>query len=313
MAGLVDIPSNPVPRGAVCETVTTDDGLGLRFARWPANRSPVRGTVIILPGRTEFIEKYFETVSDLRRRGFGVAVLDARGQGGSARLLSNVRKGHVRDFADYVNDFEAVMQEMILPDCPPPYFVLAHSMGAAVALLSAARLRTQIERMVLTSPMVALPRGSPEFFARLSGVLMHLGLGESFVPGGGATIIQTRPFRGNPVTSDPVRYQRSVDIVDADPSVGIGAPTIGWLNAAMHASLRMAEPNFSAEVPMPVLMVLAGADTIVSNQAAEKLSRRLKTTAHLRIPGAKHEIMMERDELRDQFWVAFDAFVEGRR
>jgi len=78
LAGLVDIPSNPVPRGAVCETVTTDDGLGLRFARWPANRSPVRGTVIILPGRTEFIEKYFETVSDLRRRGFGVAVLDAR-------------------------------------------------------------------------------------------------------------------------------------------------------------------------------------------------------------------------------------------
>jgi lysophospholipase len=272
----------------------------------------VRGTVIILPGRTEFIEKYFETVGDLRRRGFAVAVFDARGQGGSARLLRNWRKGHVRDFADYVNDFETVMQEVVLPDCPPPYFVLAHSMGAAVALLSAARLRTQIDRMVLTSPMVALSRGSPELLARLTGFLMHLGLGESFVPGGGATIIQTRPFPGNPVTSDPNRYQRSVDVVDADPSVGIGAPTLGWLNAAMHASLKMAEPEFSSAVPMPVLMVLAGAETIVSNHAAENLSRRLKTTAHLRIPGAKHEILMERDEIRDQFWVAFDAFIQGR-
>ncbi len=312
MAGLVDIPSNPVPRGAVCETVTSDDGIGLRCARWPANRSPVRGTVIVLSGRTEFIEKYFETVGDLRRRGFGVAIFDGRGQGGSARLLGNIRKGHVRDFADYVNDFETVMQEMVLPDCPPPYYVLAHSMGAAVALLSAARLRTQIERMVLTSPMVALSRGSPELLARLTGFLMYFGLGETFVPGGGATILQTRPFHGNPVTSDPNRYRRSVEVVDADPSIGIGAPTIGWLNAAMRASLNMTEPEFSGAVPMPVLMVLAGADTIVSNQAAEVLSRRLKTTAHLRIPGARHEILMERDVFRDQFWVAFDAFIQGR-
>ncbi len=312
MAGLVDLPNNPVPRGAVCETVTTDDGVGLRFARWPANRSPVRGTAIILSGRTEFIEKYFETVGDLRRRGFAVAIFDARGQGGSARLLGNIRKGHVRDFADYVNDFETVMQEMILPDCPPPYYVLAHSMGAVVALLAAARLRTQIERMVLTAPMIALSRGSPELLARLSGFLMYFGLGEAFVPGGGATIVQTRPFQGNPVTSDPNRYRRSVDVVDADPSIGIGAPTIGWLNAAMRVSLRMAEPDFSSAVPMPVLMVLAGAESIVSNRAAEDLSRRIKTTAHLRIPGARHEILMERDVFRDQFWVAFDAFIQGR-
>jgi lysophospholipase len=313
LAGLVDIPSNPVPRGAVCETVTTEDGIGLRLARWPANRSPVRGTVVILSGRTEFIEKYFETVGDLRRRGFAVAAFDVRGQGGSMRLLANVRKGHVRDFADYVNDFDTVMQEVILPDCPPPYYVLAHSMGAAIALLSAARLSTQIERMVLSSPMAALSRGSPEMLARVSGFLMYFGLGEAFVPGGGATIIQTRPFRGNPVTSDPIRYQRSVEVVDADPSLGIGAPTIGWLNAAMHASLRMAQRDFSAAVPMPVLIVLAGAESIVSNHAAENLSRRLKTAAHLRLPGARHEILMERDEIRDQFWVAFDAFIEGRR
>ena len=116
----------------------------------------MRGTVVILHGRTEFIEKYFETVNDLRRRGFAVAAFDARGQGGSARLLGNPRKGHVRDFADHVNDFETIMQEVVLPDCPPPYYVLAHSTGATVALLSAERLRTQIERMVLTAPLLAL-------------------------------------------------------------------------------------------------------------------------------------------------------------
>jgi lysophospholipase len=312
LAGLVDIPSNPVPRDTVCDTVKTDDGVTLRYALFPPNRSPVRGTVIILHGRNEFIEKYFETVNDLRRRGFAALTFDSRGQGGSERLLSNRRKGHVRDFADYVNDFETIIQEAALPDCPPPYYVLGHSTGAAVALLSAERLRTQIDRMVLTAPLIALPYGSPAVLARFTGFLMHFGLGEAFAPGTGATLYQTRPFEGNPVTSDPVRYTRTMAIVEADSSVGVGGPTIGWINAAMRASCRMAEPDFAGMVPIPVLMVLAGADRVVSNHAAEDLSRRLKMTAHLRIPGARHEILMERNEFRDQFWVAFDAFIQGR-
>jgi lysophospholipase len=312
LAVLVDIPSNPVPRGAVCDTVTTEDGVALRYARWPPNRSPQRGTVLIVHGRTEFIEKYFETVNDLRRRGFAVATFDARGQGGSARLLRNRRKGHVRDFADHVNDLDTIMQEIVLPDCPPPYYVLAHSTGATVALLAAERLATQVDRMVLTAPLVALPHASPKLLVRLSGLFMHLGLGETFVPGSGATLIQTQPFERNPVTSDPNRYKRTIAIVDADPSIGIGGATIGWVNAAMRASCRMAEPDFVHAVPMPVLFVLAGGEQIVLNAGAEELAHRLKTAAQLRIPGARHEILMERDEFRDQFWVAFDAFIRGR-
>jgi lysophospholipase len=309
---LVEIPTNPIPKGAVVGTVTTDDDVQLRYARFPPNRSPVRGTVAILHGRTEFIEKYFEVINDLRRRGFAVVTFDSRGQGGSGRLLGNPRKGHVRDFADHVNDFEAVMQEVILPDSPPPYYVLAHSTGAAVALLSAERLRTQIDRMVLTAPLLALSLGRPRKIAQFTGFLMHFGLGEAFSPGSGATTMQTQPFGANLLTSDPARYQRTLAIADADPEIGVGGATIGWVNAAMRACVRMAEPEFAETVPMPVLIVLAGADTVVSNLAAEEFCRRVKTAAHLRIPGARHEILMERDQLRDQFWVAFDAFVAGR-
>jgi lysophospholipase len=312
LAGLVEIPTNPIPKGAVVDTVSTDDGVGLRYARWAPNRSPVRGTVVILHGRTEFIEKYFETINDLRRRGFAVATFDSRGQGGSTRLLGNSRKGHVRDFADHVNDFETIMQEVVLPDCPPPYYVLAHSTGAAIALLSAERLRTQIDRMVLTAPLLALAYGTPRLLAQVTGFLMHFGLGEAFSPGAGSALMQTQPFAGNPLTSDPARYQRALAVVDAEPAVGVGGATIGWVNAAMRACMRLAEPDFAETVPMPVLIVLGGADTIVSNLAAEEFSRRVKTAAHLRIPGAKHEILIEKDQFRDQFWVAFDAFVAGR-
>jgi lysophospholipase len=312
LAGLVDIPSNPVPDGAVCDTVTADDGITLRYARWPPNRSPVRGTVVVIQGRTEFIEKYFETIDDLRRRGFAVATFDSRGQGGSSRLLSNSRKGHARDFADHVNDLETIMHQVVLPDCPPPYYLLAHSTGCLIALLSAVRMRTRIERMVLTSPLIGLAGRAPAFHARLTGFLMYFGLGEAYVPGGGNTVAQTEPFEGNLLTSDRVRYERALAVVNADPSLAIGGATIGWLNAAMRASLRVNESDFVEAYPVPTLMLLAGAEKIVSNQAAENLSQRLKTAAHLRVPGSRHEILMERDEIRDQFWIAFDAFVQGR-
>ena len=127
---LVSIPANPVPEDVVSGTLKTADGVSLRFARWapPPGR---KGTVCLFQGRAEFIEKYFETVRDLRERGFAVATLDWRGQGMSERALRNPRKGYVRDFSRYDIDLDTFVREVVLPDCPPPFFALAHSMGAS--------------------------------------------------------------------------------------------------------------------------------------------------------------------------------------
>src|SRR4029450_4451260 len=133
---LVSIPANPVPDNVVTGNLATPDGRKLRFARWapPPGR---KGTVCILPGRAEFIEKYFESVRDLRARGFAVAVLDWRGQGLSDRMLSDIRKGHIEDFSEYHNDLATFMQQVVLPDCPPPVFAIGHSMGASVLIRAA--------------------------------------------------------------------------------------------------------------------------------------------------------------------------------
>ena len=77
---LVSIPANPVPDDVVTGGSRPRDGVTLRFARLapPPGR---KGTVVVLQGRAEYIEKYFETVRDLRARGFAVATFDWRGQG----------------------------------------------------------------------------------------------------------------------------------------------------------------------------------------------------------------------------------------
>jgi lysophospholipase len=308
---LISISANPVPEGAVSGMLKTRDGIGLRFARWepPPGR---KGTVCLFPGRTEFIEKYFETVRDLRARGFGVAILDWRGQGFSTRVLARSRKGYVRSFAEYGIDLDAFVNEVVLPDCAPPYFALAHSMGATILLRAAHQGFGWFDRMVLLAPMVSLPGLRRSAATRISIKAMRLlGLGSSYVPGGDAGVLMERPFIGNPLTSDPVRFARNIAVLEAEPALATGWPTVAWADSAFRAMRELSEPSYPTKIRQAILVVAAGADRIVSTPAIDEFAIRLRTGRHLIVPGARHELLMEQDCFRSQVLAAFDAFVPG--
>jgi lysophospholipase len=183
---LVSTPSNPVPDGAVTGAVRTRDGALLRYARWDSE-GRYKGAVCVLQGRAEYIEKYFETVRALRSRGLAVVTFDWRWQGSSGRALADGRKGYVESFRQYDADLETVMTEVVLPSSPPPIIGLAHSMGAAVVLRSAASGRRYFDRIVLTAPMIRLPSPASSALARVVLHAMRVsGLGSSYVPGGAA-------------------------------------------------------------------------------------------------------------------------------
>jgi len=307
---LVSIPANPVPEGAVLAMLKTPDGVRLRTARWapPPGR---KGTVCLFHGRTEFIEKYFETVRDLRERGFAVATLDWRGQGLSDRLLSDRNKGHIRNFAQYDTDLETFMREIVLPDCPPPYFALCHSTGSAVLLRAAARGERWFDRMVFTAPLIRLAR-TP--FGRLTPAIARtlrlLGFGTMQLRGQRA-VASTQPFAGNILTSDPVRYARTAAVLEAEPDLVVGGPTIAWVDSAFRVMKDFNEIGYPDRIRQPILIVAAGRDRITSTPAIENFATHLRAGSHLIIPGSLHEIMMEQDSYRQQFWAAFDAFVPG--
>jgi lysophospholipase len=308
---LVSIPANPVPEGAVTGMLKTPDGIALRFARWPPPPGR-KGTVCIFPGRTEFIEKYFEVIRELHTRGFAVALLDWRGQGLSGRQLRDSRKGHVSNFANYDIDLETFMMEIVLPDCPPPLFALGHSMGAAILLRAAARGRRWFDRLVLTAPMVKLNNiRMLEIAPPLVRAMRMAGFGASYVPGGSTVSPATMPFVYNPVTSDPVRHARTAAVLEAAPALMISGPTVAWVDAAFRVMAELSDPRFPAKLRQPLLMVASGRDPIVSTAAIEALGSRLRVGSHIIVPGAKHEILQEQDTYRTQFWAAFDAVVPG--
>jgi lysophospholipase len=310
-ATLVSTAANPAPPDGVVGTIKTADGYALRFARWPPPPGR-KGTVCLFQGRAEFIEKYFEVARDLRARGFAVATLDWRGQGLSQRLLRNPHKGHVRRFGQYVSDLEAFVKEVVLPDCPPPFYALGQGMGATVLIMTAGRGHRWFDRMVLSAPMIAVAQ-SPLWGAgpAIANMLRLTGFGRMYVPGGGAIPNALAPFIGNVMTSDPVRYARTAASLEAEPALGVGAPTVGWASAAYRAMGMVSEPSFAARLRQPMLLLAPGRDQLLSLTAVEDFSLNLRAGSHLIVPGAMHEMMMEQDQFRRLFWAAFDAFVPG--
>jgi lysophospholipase len=311
---LVALPRRPVPDGVLAGTLTTPDGVPLRYARWEATGAPRRGTVVLCQGRSEFIEKYFEVIDELRSRGFGVLAFDWRGQGGSGRLLADIRKGHVRRFSDYQIDLDTIMSVVALPDCRPPFYALGHSMGGSILIETAKRGRAWFDRMVLSAPMVGLTQVQWKGPTRaLFTILSLFGLAGSTVPGGSLEPTSRKPFDGNLVSSDPERYALAAAYVDVDRRLGLGAPTIGWVREALKVTAGFAHPLYAQDIRQPMLLVAAARDELVPTPVIEDFGRRLKTGHTVVVPGSKHELMMERDPIRAQFWAAFDAFVPGEQ
>ena len=308
---LISIPANPVPDNFIAGALKTPDGVSLRYARWqpPAGR---KGTVCILQGRGEWIEKYFETVRDLRARGFAVAALDWRGQGLSDRALSDRHKGYVRDFSEYDSDLETFMREIVLPDCPPPLFAIGHSTGATILIRAAYQGRRWFDRMVLTAPLIDLVGFGATTTARILVRVMRMaGFGSMYVPRGEVGIMESRPFAGNILTSDPVRYARNAAILEAEPALALGQPTVAWTDAAFRAMRTMREHSYPSRIRQPMLIMAAGNDAVVSNAAIEDFAGLLRAGSQLVIAGSNHEVLMEQDRFRSQFWAAFDAYVPG--
>lgn len=303
---------NEIPPRARAGYLNARDGRRLRYAVFAAGGRPRKGTVVILQGRNESIEKYFETIGDLSVRGLGTAIMDWRGQGGSDRLIRDPERGYVDSFRDYVGDLDRFFEEIVLPDCPGPFYILAHSTGALVALMAAPDLVNRVRRMVLTSPLLSL-EGLPVSMLtvqRLATFLYSIGLGSMYLGGGPRSAGKTA-FATNTLTSDFRRYTRNAGIYLRHPELGLGGPTVTWILAACRAIARATDPDFMARIQVPTLMIAAGADEVVSTPAIEEYAMALKSGSLLTIDGARHELLQEADVYREQFLAAFDAFVPG--
>ena len=278
------------------------------FVALPNDRPDPRGTLFLCPGRTEFIEKYLESVADLTARGFCVVVIDPRGQGLSSRLLPDRLKSYVGTFQDYADDFGWVIDQLS-PHCPKPYITIGHSMGGTIVLQSVLSGTTNPSAVICLAPMLGLMDLDTSLMQLSIKSLSAMGLSTKNLPMQRQRSGLPVAFADNKLTSDRTRYQRWAAFFQDTPRLRVGEPTFGWIAAAL-SGMNFVNRN-AADLNVPALMVAAGGDQIVDPASVEAFASRSQSSFHV-VPGAKHELFLERDNLRDDFFGVFDQFLEAQ-
>ena len=300
----VEIPSNPVPEGAEVLWFKGAAGRNLRTCMIPArNPAEARGTAIVCPGRSEFIEKYFRVANELLDRGFAVLILDWPGQGLSDRLLSDRGKGHIDRFETFMAALSKGLDE--LGDrLPRPYVSVAHSMGGAIALAAITEELVKVDAAAFCAPMWGIKTGVFGF-RYLVWAMRVMGRSNDYAqqPGPPET------FETNIVTYDEEHWQMNRDLTDAMPDLLLGPVTWGWLGAALQVFAVFAKAAKLRRLELPILVATAEDEELVENDTHARIANLLPDCEHILIKDARHEILMEKADKRAQFWAAFDRLL----
>jgi lysophospholipase len=290
----------------------TPDGRFLRAGVWTlAQGTKPRAICVLLGGHAEFLEKYQEVADELLSRRFTVVSLDWRGQGASERLTRENRMAHVDSFEDYETDLAVLLKDVVRPLDQAPVIALAHSMGAHILLRYLREHTDRFRCAVLSAPMLGIQIGknSPSMVRLIAELASLRKPMRRFVPGAKNRDPLEATFEGNLVTSDPARFERTRAILRKNPYLAISGPSFGWLRAALRSLAKMQKPGFAERLKTPLLVFGAGHDEIVKTEATRAFVHRLPDARYVEIKDAKHEILMENNAIRAQFWQEFDAFV----
>ncbi len=284
------------------------DGIELRYRIASPAEGAIRGSVLLLQGRAENIEKYAEQIDRLTQAGFSVFTFDWRGQGLSSRLLDDSHKGYINSFSEYIEDlgeFDRKIWHKMAGD--GKRYLIAHSLGGHVALRYMVEEKVTLDAALLVSPMFEIntapwPRQVAELFASTA---VSVGFEESYLPGSG-------PYAGrvysknNVLTSDAKRFAVLPKTVTANPDLALGGPTFGWLNAAFTSMRQIHLKGYVRRLEMPITVLLGEDDSVINPPLVRQLCEKIVSCKQVDIKGAKHEIMMEKEPVQELLWVQIE-------
>tara|TARA_X000000368_G_C23038984_1_gene715968 strand:- start:1447 stop:2400 length:954 start_codon:yes stop_codon:yes gene_type:complete len=309
-APLLEIHNFSCPGGtAYFFPVNEEDNL--RIAFW--NLESTKGTIILQSGRTEFIEKYYEVISEFIQRGYAVAMMDWRGQGLSSRISRNKRIGHIDRFETYDNDLIKVMNKYFISKCPKPHIGFGHSMGGCLLTSYFISSENLFDKCILCAPMLSVRANAlSRRIVNTLGLLEIVGLGSfpmrrpSWDKENGWL---EEPFEENALTTDKMRFNRTYELLSRYPELGIKGMTVGWLKHAIKRTNKFKILDWSQLIKKPLLLLDATDDKLVNSKSNKELLGQSSLTTIASID-AQHEIMMENDEIRREAWKAIDSFLD---
>ncbi len=297
------------PAGAACLWLMASDGVRLRAGFW---NTGTKGTVLLFPGRTEYIEKYGPAAREFAQRGYSMITIDWRGQGLADRLLPDRMAGHVHSFADYQKDVKALVALAHVKGLPKPFYLVAHSMGGAIGLRALSN-GLRVKATAFSAPMwgIKIQSALRPVAWTLSTLTRSIGHGHVYVPSTRQkTYVEVASFDENMLTRDATMYAFMQRQARAHPDLTLGGPTHQWLNEALNECRALGHlPSPS----LPCLTALGTLERIVDTAPVHKRMARWPGAILDIVPGAEHEVMMEKPAVRARFYDKVAALFDANR
>ncbi len=143
-------------------------GVRLFEQKWLPSFKPI-GSVIIIHGLVDHSSYYSETASELVKRGYGVYAFDLRGHG-----RSGGEKSFVESFDDYLSDLEIFRKRVKEAHRDQPIFLLAHSMGGAIATMFVLTAKPKIQGLLLSGAALKVGKEVSRLTKALTPALSRL-------------------------------------------------------------------------------------------------------------------------------------------
>ena len=253
-------------------------------------------SIVISSGRIETLLKYKELIWEFYNNNIAVFILDHRGQGLSERALKNTHIGHINDFSQYTDDFNQFNLQVVDKHIQGDKFLLAHSMGSAIAHNYLTQYQHTFKKAIFCAPMFGINTGNvPVWLAKVLAITLNkLGLGEKYAPG--QSNYQAKDFNENELTQSQSRYQLFTECYQNNDKVKLGGTSIAWLNSAFKSMAKI----MNQVLTIPSLILQAECDTIVCNQAQTLAHNKMPLSNLVILKSGKHELLCETDEIRQE-------------
>ena len=271
-----------------------------------------RGTVMLLHGYTENIEKFSEVIYGFLKEGYSVCTYDQRGHGRSYRdpELKYHYLTHVDRFEDYLTDAEMVYDRW-MKDAPSPKILFAHSMGGGVAALILERGLVSFDKAVLNSPMIAPATGN---FPAWTGKAICRGaklLGKSK-----EMIFLAGPYTGEEKFEDSCasgkeRFDWYNEVRKTHPEFQNCSPSYSWTLESLKVCGKILAKGKPEKIRIPVMIFQASDDHTVLAEPQAAFASRLPQGQIVRIENARHEIYRSGNEAADEWWDKMMEFIEN--
>jgi lysophospholipase len=285
----------------------------IRINFFYSKKEAPKGVIVFSPGQSESSLKYAEFLYDMKDSNYDIFIIDHRGQGNSGRLLKDPVKSHVEKFSDYVEDFSYFVNTVVKPNKYQKSFLMAHSMGGAIAAGYLINNPKSFTAHLFLAPMFQVNTG---FFGNstasvLANILDFSGFSDQYAPTQKA-YDPNSPFEKNTVTSSRARFEMKKHIYNLYPELRIGGTTTNWLKESLDFTF-MLRYKTNQLFQSPTLLIQAGRDQFVrlegQNRICESLNPDMCQILRSGFETSEHELLMEVDSIRNQTLAAIQSYL----